>query len=143
MPTGTRNEMASLANLADGAAVEAFDYQLRRVLENCIDPNTSDKARSVTLKVTVRPGKKNRNICDVAFDVKASYAPLKTFESVLFVGKNEEGAIEAREIGETMGIPFPEERDEPHKPPVDDEMEVRTRKIREIYSKGKEKGGSE
>jgi|GEM_PF-2518376 hypothetical protein len=140
---GTKKEMASLANLADGAAIEAVDYQLRRVLENCIDPNTSDKSRSVTLKVTIRPGKKNRNICDVAFDVKASYAPMKTFESVLLVGKNEQGLIEAREIGETMEIPFPEEQGAggPSEASGDAEAEGKTRKIRELYSKGRQGGG--
>jgi hypothetical protein len=120
---GTKKEMASLANLADGAAIEAVDYQLRRV--------------------TIRPGKKNRNICDVAFDVKASYAPMKTFESVLLVGKNEQGLIEAREIGETMEIPFPEEQGAggPSEASGDAEAEGKTRKIRELYSKGRQGGG--
>lgn len=49
-------EKVSLANLAGGAAVERFDAELARVLDNMADQNTKVKeARTITLKVQIVP----------------------------------------------------------------------------------------
>lgn len=50
------SEQVSLDTLAAGAAVERFDYELRRVLENIADINTrADALREVSLKVKIKP----------------------------------------------------------------------------------------
>jgi hypothetical protein len=145
MLTGTKDEQASLANLAGGAAIEAFDYQFRRILENCVDPNASDKARSVTLKVSIKPGKENRSICSATFDVRPSFAPMKSFGATLYVAKNDHGEVEAREFGDTERIEFPEpEREDPdgsREQGASSGMEDKAGKLRTLYSTAK--GGAE
>ena len=52
----TSDEKLSLANLGGGAAVEKFDTELQKVLDNIADPNTVENAgREVTLKVKIKP----------------------------------------------------------------------------------------
>ena len=47
----TNEEKLTLSNLGNGAAVELFGIELRRVLKDVMDPNTDPKAvREITLK---------------------------------------------------------------------------------------------
>lgn len=56
MTEGNGYEKVSLANLAGGAAVERFDAELARVLDNIADPNTKVKqARKIKLEVAIVP----------------------------------------------------------------------------------------
>ena len=51
------NEM-TLANLGEGAAVERFQEELTKVIENILDPNTeAETKRAVVMKVTIKPDK--------------------------------------------------------------------------------------
>ena len=50
-------DVASLDSLMGGLAVEKFNLELMRVVENCLDLNTGDGDREVTLKVKVKPNK--------------------------------------------------------------------------------------
>jgi hypothetical protein len=50
------DETLDLMNIANGAAIELFDHQLAKVMENIADLNTDSKAaRTITLKVTFAP----------------------------------------------------------------------------------------
>jgi len=52
----SNEESLSLANLKNGAAIEAFDLVLQDVLMNIQDPNTEAKdVREITLRVKFRP----------------------------------------------------------------------------------------
>lgn len=46
---------AALEGLAQGAAIERFNDELQRVLNNIVDPNTADGVREITLKVRIKP----------------------------------------------------------------------------------------
>jgi hypothetical protein len=47
----------SLQNLGGGAAIELFDLELQKVLENISDENTRPAVvREITLKVKIKPG---------------------------------------------------------------------------------------
>jgi len=54
----------SLANLMGGQAVEWFDSELQKVVENIVDPNTPPTAkREITLKLTIKPDKNRDMAC--------------------------------------------------------------------------------
>lgn len=48
-------EDVTLSNLAGGGVVERFDDELKVVLKNMLDPNTTLGVREVNLKVKIKP----------------------------------------------------------------------------------------
>ncbi len=76
----------SLDNLGNGSAVERFNYELKKVLENILDPNTDYKAkRAVSLTVTFQPNAE-RDALITAIDVKSKVAPIRQETTTLYVG---------------------------------------------------------
>jgi hypothetical protein len=90
--------MLSLANLKEGAAVEAFDEELKKVVENILDPNTTRKTRTITLKVDITPGKRERKRCFYRMHCFSTTAPNEPIEGDMVVGVDSEGKAAAREI---------------------------------------------
>jgi len=86
------NNTVSLATLGGGSAIERFDDELRRVLSNIIDPNTTDGAREVTLKVKIKPNE-DRDRCDVDVTCSSRICPAKSFSTMMFVGSTPSGAV--------------------------------------------------
>jgi|GEM_PF-1687722 len=83
-------EQVSLSNLGHGAAVEIFDHELIRVLENIQDPNTKpDAVREITLKVKIKPDKA-RDFGIVEAQVVSKLAPVNPFTTRLFIGHDGE-----------------------------------------------------
>ena len=82
------NDQVSLSTIGGGAAVERFDDELRRVLDNIIDPNTPPKAmRKVTLEVKIKPDV-DREIGQVEIVVKSQIAPAEAYETKFIIGKD-------------------------------------------------------
>lgn len=84
------SERVSLENLGGGAAVEMFDHQLKRVLENVQDPNTPWKTpRRVTLTVIIQPdeGREGATVQVAAESKLVAPASYKT-QFMLGRGKN-------------------------------------------------------
>lgn len=76
-------EKVSLANLANGAAIERFDAELTRVLDNIADPNTKVKqARTVTLTVAIVPSA-DRTIGVVSIKAASKLAGLDTVDHAI------------------------------------------------------------
>ncbi len=72
LPSG--EDIVSLVNLSEGQAVELFNLELQRVLNNIADVNSPAKARrSVTLKVTFVPDE-TRQVADVMIDCDSKIA---------------------------------------------------------------------
>lgn len=70
-------EDVTLVNLNNGAAVELFDLELRRVIENIEDENVKpDAVREITLKVTIKPNE-DRDLAAVAISCKSKLAATK------------------------------------------------------------------
>lgn len=87
----------SLETLGRGAAVEKFNQELARVVANILDPNTPpEKARAVTLKVTIKPDK-NRLAASVKIECTSSCAPADGFATQFFMGRSKTGQIIAVE----------------------------------------------
>lgn len=76
-------EKVSLANLAHGAAIERFDAELTRVLENIADPNTMlKKARVISLKVKIIPSR-DRDVGAVSIECASTLAGLETADTTV------------------------------------------------------------
>jgi hypothetical protein len=87
------NGTISLANLGGGAAIEKFDEELRRVLENVLDPNTEPRAkRKVRLEVTVHPDH-DRTIASIAVSASSVLAAAVTYETRAHIGMREGMAV--------------------------------------------------
>ncbi|XPV77961.1 MAG: hypothetical protein ACNI27_08580 [Desulfovibrio sp.] len=78
-------EPLSLENLYGGAAIEAFDHELKAVLENIADINTQpDALRKITLEVKIKPTKE-RNLGRLTFQVKSAQAPAQALETDIII----------------------------------------------------------
>jgi len=83
----TKDEKVSLLNLKEGAAIEAFDHELQRVLDNIVDPNTNPETkREVILKVSIKPDE-NRDIGEVQIDCTPKLAGQKSVMTKIVVGR--------------------------------------------------------
>ncbi len=84
-------EKISLDNLAGGAAVERFNVELAKVLENILDENMEPtKKRSITLKVHFKPSR-DRDHASMEVDCSATLAPIASFESTAYIGRDIDG----------------------------------------------------
>lgn len=85
--------IVSLDTLGNGAAMEMFGDELQRVLDNIIDPNTDPKAiREVTLKVKIKPDE-DREMGNVTIATASKLAPVKSVDTIVFIGQVEGKAI--------------------------------------------------
>jgi hypothetical protein len=83
----------SLVGLLGGAAVEAFDYELARVAENVLDPNTvPTTTREITLKVKIKPTP-DRELGAVEIHCAAKLAPSQPLATRLYFGMQNGKAI--------------------------------------------------
>ena len=107
MPT---KEMLTLDNLGGGAAAEMFADSLEKVIENVINPNTKpDALRSITLKMKIKPDKKQRSLCVVELSCEEKLAAVMPFETAMFVGM-EHGVAAASEYAPQQAGLFQEEK---------------------------------
>lgn len=81
-----QQQYVSLDNLGHGAAAEMFEAELARVIANISDPNTKpDEARSLTLKLKIKPSK-DRTLCAVSISCEGKLAAVQPFETQMFIG---------------------------------------------------------
>jgi len=81
----------TLANLAGGAAVELFEMELVRILENILDQNTKATAkRKIKLEVTFVPSP-DRNQVATLVDCTSKPAPVDGAVATVFVGMTKSG----------------------------------------------------
>lgn len=103
-----------LTTLADGAAVELFDRDLKQVLDNIQDPNTNpETARTITITVTLKPGKA-RDVAKISVDCKAKLAPCEAQESTAWF-QQEGGKLKAYEHTGRQGSLFSDDNVRPMK----------------------------
>jgi len=82
-------EQVNLATIAGGAAVELFEQELGKVVENILDPNTeADAARTITLTIKLKPNNE-RNIGSVSVAAKSSLAAFRAASTQMFFGRLE------------------------------------------------------
>jgi hypothetical protein len=99
----TKGEPITLANLANGAAVEKFGIELQRVLDNIVDPNTkADAVREVILKVKIKPNDK-RELGAVSIETGVKLAGDAPYETTVQFG-SVGGKGRAEEFRSTMPL---------------------------------------
>jgi hypothetical protein len=109
----------SLNNLAGGAAIERFDLELKHCLENILDVNTeAKKKRSITLKVIFAPSD-DRDFASVDISCVSSLAPLESFASRLYIGRDNDGKPVARQTHFKQTTFADLNTSEDHKPETD------------------------
>lgn len=95
------SEIVTLASLSDGAALERFDHELQRTLDNIADPNTDPKAvRTITLTVKIKPNDK-RTMGEVKFSAQAKLAPLAPVETLIFIGRSGGNIVASEQLPPT------------------------------------------
>jgi len=83
----------SLQTLGQGAAVEIFNEELTKMLDNVLDPNTSaTAARSVTLTFAVTPDE-DRSFGSGKIDVSSKLAPHKSVGLPVYIGRHAGKAV--------------------------------------------------
>ena len=86
-----KGQVVNLANIGDGAAVELFEAELEKVLENIADPNTpADAVREITLKLKMKPDA-SRQVGAVGIQATSKLAPFNGAATTLFFTRNKEG----------------------------------------------------
>lgn len=77
----------SLENIRGGAAIEMFDHELQRVVENIADLNTDAEAtRKVVLTVTIKPNA-TRDDAVYLIGAEAKLAPPRAVPGHMYIGK--------------------------------------------------------
>lgn len=85
----------NLGNINEGAALDAFEVEIRKVLENIADLATVATAtRPITLKVEFKP-ESDRCRVHTEFSVATKLAGIEKHKSKIFVAKTDEGAFVA------------------------------------------------
>lgn len=92
----------SFESLGQGAAIERADLELKRVLKNIQDPNTSPKAiREVNIKIKIKPSE-DRGAGQVEIQATSKLAPVTEHVTQVYIGKDMLGEPEVSEIVETQ-----------------------------------------
>jgi len=112
MPLNISEKKLSLANLGGGAAIERFDDELQRVLDNIADPNTIETApREVTLKVKIKP--KERSYAKLDIVCSSKLATAEPYSTNAYIGADIKGRAEAYEHNpEQMRLQFEQRQQE-------------------------------
>jgi hypothetical protein len=101
----------TLATIGGGAAVEKFDDELLRVVENIMDPNTDLKEREVVLKVKIKP-MKERGSSTVEVSCFSKLRPAESFCTQFYMGRSKEGIKVFESNPQQMLLPTGDEDDE-------------------------------
>lgn len=79
------NKQQSILEMARGAIQERADYEITRLLENILDPNTSATAkRKLTINLELKPDD-DRQIISVSVTAKSALAPTNPVVTSLYV----------------------------------------------------------
>lgn len=80
-------ETVSLQNLGSGAAIELFDIEFQRVLDNIVDENTkATSPREVTLKIKIKPDE-DREWGAIEIHATSKLAPVHPYPTQIIIGK--------------------------------------------------------
>jgi len=94
-PKMTDAAIVNIGNINEGAAIDAFDLELRKVLENISDLSTVATAtRRIVLTVEFKP-ESDRCKVHTEFAIKTTLAGIEKHVSKIFVAKTDEGALVA------------------------------------------------
>lgn len=88
----------SILQMARGAFEELTDYEMQKVIDNILDPNTKATAkRKITLTVEFTPDD-NRTRIDVSATAKSTLAPTNPAKTSLYVTNDQNGEMAVAEL---------------------------------------------
>lgn len=88
----------SILDMAHGAFKERTDYEMTKVIENILDPNTiATKERSVTVTIKLKPDDSRQNI-SVMVEAKSKLQPAAPMPTSLYVAGDGNGEVQAVEM---------------------------------------------
>lgn len=92
----------NLAEMANGAFMEQFNIELKKVLSNIADPNTDPKkARKITLTATLKADE-SREIVDFEVQSKSTLVPPKPVATKIIIDRDRDGSVVAAELRSGM-----------------------------------------
>ena len=90
----------SILDFADGALIERVNYEMQKVLENVVNPNTDMKARKLTIEISISPQNDRRTVA-ISSIVKKSLRPTSSVQTQM-VFQSLDGEMQSYEV---TGIP--------------------------------------
>jgi hypothetical protein len=88
----------NIANIADGALVEQADIEIKKVIENILDPNTGTKmVRKVIIELDFKADER-RDVSEVKFTVKSKLAPQTPIVTRVAFDRDRNGEIVTEEL---------------------------------------------
>lgn len=88
----------NLGEMAQGAFMEQFNNELKRVLANIADPNTDPtKARKVTLTATLKADE-NRDVVNFEVQSKATLVPNRPVSTKVIIDRDVDGSVVGAEL---------------------------------------------
>lgn len=86
----------TLDSIQNGAVIDMFDEEFKKVLDNIADENTKpDAVRTITITVKVKPDKTRRSAA-TEIDCKSRLCPVKPSDGFIFLNEGK-GGLEAFE----------------------------------------------
>jgi hypothetical protein len=86
------------------AAVELFNLEFQRELDNCLDPNTKPTARrQVVLTVKLTPDE-DRETCNVEISATSKLAAVRPYPTSIFLGKRGDRAVAVEHDPKQMNV---------------------------------------
>lgn len=91
-------EELSVMSIDGGRAIQAVDYQLKKVIDNCLDVNTDPKTkRTVTLKITISPTA-DRTKAEITYEATPKFASDAAGADTLTFGRDQKGYVQNGQI---------------------------------------------
>jgi metal-sulfur cluster biosynthetic enzyme len=91
-------KIIDLSSFANGAVAERLNYEISRVLENIVDPNTDpNKVRKLTLTLNFKADDK-RDLTNVSIVAKPTLAPAKPIETKIVMDYDAQGRVTGAEL---------------------------------------------
>ncbi len=86
-----KSTRTSIIQMAQGAFMERVDYEMNKVVDNILDPNTKpDAKRVITVKIELKPDAERSKI-NVDVNVKSALAPTNPVGTTLCFTGDENG----------------------------------------------------
>lgn len=87
-----QTKKVTAASLGLGVITERLDYEINRVLENIVDPNTrAVVVREVNLKIKFKPQADEREIVNYEIVSTSKLAPVIEHSGMAYIGKDAQG----------------------------------------------------
>lgn len=82
----------SILEMAMGAFKERADYEMSKIIDNILDPNTrADKKRSLTVTIDILPDNERQNL-RISTTVKSKLEPTNPVSTALYITDGQNGA---------------------------------------------------